>query len=358
MDAPHPKQDVKCAFRAVVSLPGRMLRLCRSLRHKTLLDHRTSQQRASGCFLFSLAQPGLLLYSGAYGLLSFFTFAVPMPDLLTTTRKRLNLDSRPMQLWRKAKSLGTWDPAAIDFSQDAKDWAGCSDREQDLLLRLTAQFEAGEESVTRDLLPLLLYMSRHGRIEDEMFLTAYLWEEAKHVEGFHRFLDEVIGTEDDLDSYLTPAYRTLFTERLPDAMDALHTNGDPATLARACATYQIIVEGTLAETGYGAYRAVLKERNLCPGIRELVTYVQRDEARHVAYGIHLLTSLIEEHDSVVWPVIETALSDGLALVTEHIHETLSPYTAPYPFDITLDLFVSMGMSQFEKRLSALESARP
>lgn len=280
-----------------------------------------------------------------------------MPVSLSTPRARLDMDARPMQLWRKAKAQGTWDPAALDFSRDAADWAACSDAEQDLLLRLTAQFEAGEESVTRDLLPLLQYMSRHGRIEDEMFLTAYLWEEAKHVEGFHRFLEDVVGTTADLDAYLTAPYRTLFTELLPQAMDGLQAD-TPVALARACATYQIIVEGTLAETGYSAYYAVLAEHDRCPGLQALVTRIQRDEARHVAYGLHLLTELIAAHDETVWPVIETTLSTGLALVMEHIHETLQPYDAPYPFGITPDMFVEQGMKQFENRLAVLERARP
>lgn len=280
-----------------------------------------------------------------------------MPTSFATTRARLDMNSRPMQLWRKAKGQGTWDPAKIDFSDDIADWAACSESEQDLLLRLTAQFEAGEESVTRDLLPLLQYMSRHGRIEDEMFLTAYLWEEAKHVEGFHRFLDEVVGTTADLDAYLTAPYRTLFAEHLPAAMDGLRAD-TPAALAKACATYQLVVEGTLAETGYEAYYTVLAEHDRCPGLRTLVTQIQRDEARHVAYGIHLLTELIQEHDAEVWPIIESTLSDGLALVMEHIHETLQPYSAPYPFGVTPEMFVEMGMKQFEKRLAVLERARP
>ena len=279
-----------------------------------------------------------------------------MPVSLSTTRTRLDLTTRPMQLWRKAKSQGTWDPASIDFSNDAADWNACSDAEQDLLLRLTAQFEAGEESVTRDLLPLLQYMSRHGRIEDEMFLTAYLWEEAKHVEGFHRFLDEVVQTDADLESYLTTPYRTLFTEQLPEAMDGLAAD-TPKALAYACTTYQIIVEGMLAETGYEAYYTVLSEHDRCPGLQTLVTNIQRDEARHVAYGLHLLADLVEHHEATVWPVIESTLSDGLALVMEHIHATLAPYSAPYPFGVTPDMFVEMGMKQFEKRLNVLERAR-
>lgn len=280
-----------------------------------------------------------------------------MPTSFATTRARLDMNSRPMQLWRKAKAQGTWDPATIDFAEDRPDWNACTEREQDLLLRLTAQFEAGEESVTRDLLPLLQYMSRHGRIEDEMFLTAYLWEEAKHVEGFHRFLDEVVQTDSDLDAYLTTPYRTLFTEQLPEAMDGLVAD-TPEALAYACTTYQIIVEGMLAETGYDAYYTVLSEHNRCPGLQALVTRIQRDEARHVAYGLHLLTTLIETHDAAVWPVIEETLSDGLALVMEHIHATLQPYEAPYPFEVSPEMFVEMGMRQFERRLAVLEQARP
>ena len=39
------------------------------------------------------------------------------------------LDHRlpPMILWRKAKKLGIWDPADIDFTQDAKDWKALSE---------------------------------------------------------------------------------------------------------------------------------------------------------------------------------------------------------------------------------------
>ncbi len=90
-----------------------------------------------------------------------------------------------------------------------------------MLLQLTAQFQGGQESVAYDLLPLLHRMAEAGRIEDEMFLTVYLWEEAKHVEGFHHFLHEVAGTREDLDHYFTPAYRQLFFEELPTAMSRL-----------------------------------------------------------------------------------------------------------------------------------------
>ncbi len=274
----------------------------------------------------------------------------------TSTTQGLNFDSFPMRLWAKAKKLGIWNPADINFTQDRADWLGLSAQEQDLLLRLTAQFQAGEESVTYDLLPLLMVMAEQGRIEDEMFLTAYLWEEAKHVEGFGRFLQEVAGVTEDLSPYLTPTYQFLFNEAQPTAMNRLRTDQSPEALAEAGVTYQMITEGVLAETGYHAYYTVLKNNGLMPGMQKLVQNTQRDESRHVAYGIYLLSRLVAEHGDPIWNVIEARMNTLLPHVLTHITETLSGYD-PIPFGVTIDDFVLFGMSQFQKRYARIEKAR-
>jgi ribonucleoside-diphosphate reductase beta chain len=278
------------------------------------------------------------------------------PSLKTTTA---GLDRRlvPYRLWEKAKTLGTWDPAAIDFSRDAADWVGLDDREQDLLLRLTAQFEGGEESVTRHLLPLLQRVAVEGRIEEEMFLTSYLWEEAKHVEGFDRCLREIIEADGDLDAYFTAPYRQLVLEELPTAMARLRTDDRPEALARASVTYQMIVEGVLAETGYSAYHTVLSEQGLMPGMQTFIQKVQRDESRHVAYGVFLLSRLVAEHGDPIWAVIEERMDELLPLVLAHIQETLAVYAEPLPFGVTIDQFIEIGSTQFEKRLARIEGAR-
>lgn len=112
-----------------------------------------------------------------------------------TTTHGLRLDIPPMRLFEKAKKLGTWNPSEIDFSQDKADWQRLQPEEQDLLLRLTAMFQAGEEAVTLDLLPLIMAIAKEGRLEEEMFLTSFLYEEAKHVDFFNRFLSEVVVTD-------------------------------------------------------------------------------------------------------------------------------------------------------------------
>jgi ribonucleoside-diphosphate reductase beta chain len=276
---------------------------------------------------------------------------------LKSTNSGLDRDLVPYQLWQKAKRLGTWDPAAIDFSRDASDWASLEERERDLLLRLTAQFEGGEESVTRHLLPLLQHVSDEGRLEEEMFLTSYLWEEAKHVEGFDHFLRETAGTDGDLEAYFTAPYRQLILDELPSALHRLHTDDSPEALASASVTYQMIVEGVLAETGYAAYHTVLSEHDLLPGMQEFIGLVQRDESRHVAYGVFLLSRLVAEHGDSVWSVIENRMDELLPLVLNHIQATLSVYEDPLPFGVTVDQFLEIGSAQFEKRLQRIERAR-
>ena len=281
----------------------------------------------------------------------------PDPSPLQTTQSGLDHRLVPMRLWRKAKSLGTWDPAAIDVDEDEQDWEQLEDRERDLLLRLTAQFEGGEESVVRHLLPLLQLAASSGRIEEELFLTSYLWEEAKHVEGFDRFLREVVGTTEDLDSYLSDAYHQIILQELPAAMGRLRDDHSPEAVAEAAVTYQMIVEGVLAETGYAAYQTVLSERGVLPGMQALVQKIQRDESRHVAYGVFLLSRLVAEHGDPLWAVIEERMDALLPLVLSHIQETLTVYAAPLPFGVTVDQFIETGSAQFEKRLARIERAR-
>ncbi|HEX9133651.1 MAG TPA: ribonucleotide-diphosphate reductase subunit beta, partial [Ktedonobacteraceae bacterium] len=129
---------------------------------------------------------------------------------ITTSSRGLRQDILPMRLYHKAKKLGIWDPQSLDFSQDILDWQRLKDMEKETLLQLTTLFQAGEECVTLDLLPLVMVIAQEGRLEEEMYLTTFLWEEAKHTEFFRRFLDEVAQEHSDLHHYHTPSYRNIF----------------------------------------------------------------------------------------------------------------------------------------------------
>jgi ribonucleoside-diphosphate reductase beta chain len=154
----------------------------------------------------------------------------------------------PLRLYHKAKRL-FWDPAALDFTQDRATYEALDPRAQDLLLRLTSLFLGGEEAVTLDLLPLVRVVAQEGRLEEEMYLTTFLLEEAKHVEFFARFLEEVASAKGGLAHYHGPHYRRIFHELLPEAMGRLEQDPSPRAQVEAALTYNVVVEGGTGRDG-------------------------------------------------------------------------------------------------------------
>ena len=270
----------------------------------------------------------------------------------TTSAGGLDFDSLPMRLYQKAKRFGTWDPRALDFTRDREDFRSLDDDAQAAVVQITALFQAGEEGVTLDLLPLIMVIAEENRLEEELFLTTFLFEEGKHVEFFRRYLDEVCEADGDLHRFHTPSYRTLFYEELPEAMGRLRADSSPEAQIRAAVTYNMIVEGVLAETGYRSYFLALERNGLSPGLREGLAHVKRDESRHIAYGVHLLSRLIGG-DPGRWRVAEERMSELLVPALSFIQESFEPYGPVSPLGVRLDELMEFAQSQFSKRLDRI-----
>lgn len=277
-------------------------------------------------------------------------------EFQSTSSTGLNYDLPPMKLWMKAKKLGIWDPQEIDFSQDIEDWDQMSELEQTVILHLTSQFLAGEESVTLDLLPLIMTVAEEGRLEEEMYLTSFLFEEAKHVEVFRRFLDEVARERSDLSHFHGANYEAIFGDALPSALKRLREDRSPQAQAEASVTYNMIVEGVLAETGYFAFHEMLEEADLMPGMREVAGNLKQDESRHLAFGVYFLSRLTAEHGDAVWETIESRMNALLPLALGMVEETLSAYEE-LPFGLEMSTFVNYATSQFQKRYQRIAKAR-
>ncbi|MDZ4771000.1 MAG: R2-like ligand-binding oxidase [Chloroflexota bacterium] len=274
---------------------------------------------------------------------------------LATVTRGLRRDTPPMRLFEKAKRYGIWNPSDLDFTQDRADWLRLSDEERDLILRLTAMFQGGEEAVTIDLLPLMMTIAREGRIEEEMFLTTFLWEEAKHTDFFRRFLDEVAGDPGDLSSYNTANYRALVYEALPAALNRLIDDSSAEAQVLASVTYNMIVEGVLAETGYHAYKSMLERNGLMPGTLRGITLLKQDESRHIAYGIYLISRLVSAHPHL-WAVAEAHMN-ALLLPTLGVVSDMFALYDPVPFGLQIDEFMMYATMQFQKRYGRLAAAQ-
>ena len=278
-----------------------------------------------------------------------------------TTTRGLRRDAPAMRLYEKAKRLGIWNPSDIDLSHDRAHWLSLAGDERDILLRLTAMFQAGEEAVTLDLLPLIMTIAAEGHIEEEMFLTTFLFEEAKHTDFFGRWLSEVAASDAvavsdvDLSRYHSDNYRAVFYHALPAALGALQSDRSPAAQVRAAVTYNMLVEGMLAETGYHAYFTVLERADLMPGTRRGIALLKQDESRHIAYGIYLLSRLVAE-DAALWDVLEEQMNALLPAALGVIGDVFAAYD-PVPFGLVEEDFIDYGLGQFQKRVGRLERAR-
>jgi len=278
-----------------------------------------------------------------------------MHTSFATTTRGLDRNLPPMRLYEKAKRLGIWNPTDIDLSKDKADWSTLKDDEKDLILRLLSMFVAGEEAVTLDLLPLIQVITREGRVEEEMFLTTFLFEEAKHTDFFRRFLDDVADIDTDLTKYHTDNYCFIFYDALPSALSALETDPSPSAQIHASVTYNMVVEGVLAETGYHAFFTMLERNDIMPGLRKGISLLKQDESRHIAYGVYLLSRLVAEHPEE-WDTLDMQMNSLLPSAIGVIGDTFAAYDV-VPFGLVEDDFVNYAMGQFTKRFERLEKAK-
>jgi ribonucleoside-diphosphate reductase beta chain len=273
----------------------------------------------------------------------------------------LRWDSMPMKLFTGGNAK-FWNPADIDFSQDAEDWKSLTELEREAATFLCAQFIAGEEAVTEDIQPFMQAMAAEGRLEDEMYLTQFAFEEAKHVEVFRRWMDAV-GLYDDLHEYVedNPGYRTIFYEELPQALGALRDDPSPAAQVRASVTYNHVVEGTLALTGYYAWNQVCVERNILPGMQRLVKLIGDDERRHMAWGTFTCRRHVAADDAnwqIVQTEIERLIQPALQQITYGYERLERDYPGQgMPFGLELDTFINYATEKGMRRLGTIESAR-
>jgi ribonucleoside-diphosphate reductase beta chain len=267
----------------------------------------------------------------------------------------LNWDSLPLKLFAGGNAK-FWNPADIDFSRDRADWERLNEDERDFATRLCAQFIAGEEAVTEDIQPFMSAMREEGRLGDEMYLTQFAFEEAKHTQVFRLWLDAV-GMTEDLQTYLEPlpAYRTMFYDELPDSLNALSSDASPAAQIRASVTYNHVVEGMLALTGYYAWHKICVERGILPGMQELVRRIGDDERRHMAWGTFTCRRHVAADDAN-WGVFESRMNDLMPLALEATVQGFALFDV-MPFGLVQDEFMQYAADKGMRRFGTISSAR-
>jgi ribonucleoside-diphosphate reductase beta chain len=263
----------------------------------------------------------------------------------------IEFDSLPLRLFVKGRELA-WHPARIDMSKDKEDWQALTDEEREILLQMIIGFLIGERAVAHDLAPLQLALrTEKGRMEEEMYLTAQTFEESVHVTFFQRWLDEVIPDQRHgrvpLPMMDEQGYRLIGIE-MPEAMQALNTDKSPKAQLKASIAYHIHVEAISAEVGYKQIYGSCEPRGILPGLIEGIHNVQRDEVRHIAFGLYFCQRLLRDN-----PELESVFIEEMERLKPITFFTATaffePYGDPSPFGIRRSEIVELFDQLYESR---------
>ena len=255
-----------------------------------------------------------------------------------------------------------WSTEDFDFGEDARQWANpdlFTDEERKFIEFGFSEFFLGEERVTIELLPFALAAPSH---EAQMFLTTQISDEAKHVVFWDRFYREVLGIEaadlgamiDQQRYVVNDDWETLFDEILHGCAERLRRDpSDFAALVRGVTVYMIVIEGMLALTAARFMIKSLRERNWFPGFVAGFTAVNRDESRHVGFGVKFLADAIKA-DRANAKVVEETLKEclpvaPLVFVPPWVDD---PYDFQTPFYHSSEIFEYAAKS-LSKKLAAM-----
>lgn len=267
----------------------------------------------------------------------------------------LTWDALPLRLFDKGNAK-FWNPRDLDFDTDAKDWAALSDEQRFVATMLCAQFAGGEESVTHEIQPFIAAMRAEGRFGDELYLTQFCLEEAKHTQVFRLWLDAV-GVTEDLHGHVenNPGYRAIFYDELPTALGRLTDDPSPENQVRASVVYNHVVEGVLALTGYFVWNRACRAHRILPGMQQLIRHIGDDERRHMAWGTFTCRRHVAADDRN-WDVVTEQMQALLPHAIAQIEWTTRQFDGD-PFELRLDGVMDYAAGHAMRRLRAIEAAR-
>lgn len=204
------------------------------------------------------------------------------------------LDRSAYKLWRKALKAGTWNPIDIDLSADRTQYEQLDEPRRAYLERFCGAFYNAEENVARVFCPWIMAARTFWQ---QAFLSTQLVEEYKHTDFFARYLDDVFGDRTPDKALANPVHDTL-AERGENLLAALKAPDGDLTMrfVEAVTHYMGIIEGVQANAGYQIFLAIFARKGLLTGLSKGFQNIQRDEGRHVGFGLQVLRHYARQDD--------------------------------------------------------------
>jgi ribonucleoside-diphosphate reductase beta chain len=249
----------------------------------------------------------------------------------------------PQTLYRHWEE-SQWSPWEFDLSADRGQWAAMEDRT--LVSFVLGSLMVAEERITTQFSGLV---GADGSEEEVTFLATQQVDEARHMQFYARFQDEVVSEPALIAAHVeraraqvSPAFRTIFDEKLAAAHERLVARpGDVAAKVAFVTIYHLILESTLGLTTFEFSTRFMEHEGLLPGFVAGYSKIHRDEHRHIGYGIWYLRQAVAQTPAI-GDVVRGTLRELLPAVAESL-------TPPEGADVSV-----LGASAEELRGFALD----
>ncbi len=225
----------------------------------------------------------------------------------------------PQTLYRHWEE-SQWSPWEIELAADQEQWRSMDDRA--LVTFVLGSLMVAEERITTKFSGLV---GAAGSEEEVTFLATQQVDEARHMQFYARFQDEVVADPAPIAAHVerarsqtSPAFRTIFDEKLVAAHERLVANpSDLDAKVAFVAIYHLILESTLGLTTFEFSTRFMEREGLLPGFVAGYSKIHHDEHRHIGYGIWFLRQAVAENPAM-GDVVRATLRDLLPAVAESL----------------------------------------
>ena len=223
----------------------------------------------------------------------------------------------PQTLYRHWEE-SQWSPWDVDLTIDREQWAAMEDHT--LVSFVLGSLMVAEERITTKFSGLV---GADGSEEEVTFLATQQVDEARHMQFYARFQDEVVSEPALIAAHVqrareqvSPAFRTIFDDKLVAAHEHLLANpGDAEAKVAFVTIYHLVLEATLGLTTFEFSTRFMEREGLLPGFVAGYTKIHHDEHRHIGYGIWFLRNAVAQDDGM-GDVVRGTLRELLPAIAE------------------------------------------
>ena len=197
-----------------------------------------------------------------------------------------------------------WNPWEIHLSADRDQWQGAlADRDKDLVYWALSSLMVAEERITTKFAGLVMAADSE---EETSYLASQQVDEARHMQFYARFQDEVIAEPATIGVHvarsreqLGPSFAVIFDQALVSAHEQLAADPrDRGAKVDFVTTYHLVIEATLGLTAFEFITRYLNSNRLLPGFVDGYSHIHHDEQRHIGYGVWYLRDAAAQDEAM------------------------------------------------------------